>query len=188
MFVIFLSSLVVKSITTTNFKFDQLVFAIHDSPPHILRSVRMTTHSTPSVTHAHDHWRTLNFANAFVSPGVSSRAELIPSPRAYARNGAGSGNSWRVLSKMKCSSGNLGQIKKHLVSVTHSQIFRGGRFFFNIYSFFNFLIVFLGGCRDGDGFSTMPYRWYFLYWCCEGRHFARRTLYTQNHALLSISI
>jgi hypothetical protein len=37
--------------------------------------------------------------------------------------------------------------KKYLVSVTLSQIFRGRRagFFFNFYSFFNFLIVFLGG-------------------------------------------
>jgi hypothetical protein len=45
-----------------------------------------TTHSNPG--HARDHWWTLNFANAFVSPGVNSRAELVPSPRAYARNGA----------------------------------------------------------------------------------------------------
>jgi hypothetical protein len=30
----------------------------------------------------------LFFANAFVSPGVNSRAELVPSRRAYARNGA----------------------------------------------------------------------------------------------------
>jgi hypothetical protein len=29
-----------------------------------------------------------DFANAFVFPGVNSRAELVPSPRAYARNGA----------------------------------------------------------------------------------------------------
>ena len=76
--------------------------------------------------------------------------------------------------------------KKYLVSVTLSQIFRGGRagFFLNFYSFFNFLIVFLGGM----GAVFPPYRWYFLCWCCEGRHFAIRTLYTQDHALLSISI
>ena len=36
------------------------------------------------VTHARDHWWTLDFANAFLSPGVNSRAELEPSPRAYA--------------------------------------------------------------------------------------------------------
>jgi hypothetical protein len=74
--------------TTTNFKFDQSVFAIHDSSPHILRSVRMTTHSTSLVTHGRDHWWTLYFANAFVSPGVNSRAESVPTPQAYARNGA----------------------------------------------------------------------------------------------------
>jgi hypothetical protein len=39
MFVISLSSFVIKSITTTNSKFDQSVFAIHDSPPHILYNV-----------------------------------------------------------------------------------------------------------------------------------------------------
>jgi hypothetical protein len=87
MFVIFLSSFVICH-TTTNFKFDQSVFAIHDSSPHILRSVRMTTHSTPLVTHARDHLWTIYFANAFVSQGVISRAELVPSPRAYSRNGA----------------------------------------------------------------------------------------------------
>jgi hypothetical protein len=41
-----------------------------------------------SVTHARDHWWTLDFANAFLSQGVNSRAELVPSPLAYARNGA----------------------------------------------------------------------------------------------------
>jgi hypothetical protein len=30
----------------------------------------------------------LDFANAFAFSGVNSRAELVPSPRAYARNGA----------------------------------------------------------------------------------------------------
>jgi hypothetical protein len=53
---------------------------------------------TPLVTHARDHWWTLDFANAFVSPGVNSRAELFLSPRAYARNGApvGSGIHFRT--------------------------------------------------------------------------------------------
>jgi hypothetical protein len=60
---------------------------------HILRSVRWPptqNHSVPkrTVTHARDHWWTLDFANAFVFPGVNSRAELVPSPRAYALNGA----------------------------------------------------------------------------------------------------
>jgi hypothetical protein len=30
----------------------------------------------------------LDFASAFLSPGLNSRAELVHSPRAYARNGA----------------------------------------------------------------------------------------------------
>jgi hypothetical protein len=33
---------------------------------------------TPLVSHACDHWWTLNFANAFISPGVNSREELVP--------------------------------------------------------------------------------------------------------------
>jgi hypothetical protein len=44
----------------------------------------MTTH-TPC---ARDIWWTLDFASAFLSPGVNSRAELVPSPRANARNSA----------------------------------------------------------------------------------------------------
>jgi hypothetical protein len=54
--------------------------------PYILRSVRWPLTEPLTVTHARDHWWTLDFANAFVSPGVNSRAELVPSP--YARNGA----------------------------------------------------------------------------------------------------
>jgi hypothetical protein len=52
---------------------------------HILRSVRWPPIETRTVIHARDYWWTLDFANAFVSPGVKSRAELVPSPRAYAR-------------------------------------------------------------------------------------------------------
>jgi hypothetical protein len=55
---------------------------------HILRSVRWPPTEPPTVTHARDHWWILDFANAFVSPGVNRRAELVPSPQAYARNGA----------------------------------------------------------------------------------------------------
>jgi hypothetical protein len=40
------------------------------------------------VTHARDHWWTLDFANASLSPGVNSRVEVELSPRANARNGA----------------------------------------------------------------------------------------------------
>jgi hypothetical protein len=35
-----------------------------------------------------DIWLTLDFASAFLSPGVNSLAELVPSPRAYSRNSA----------------------------------------------------------------------------------------------------
>jgi hypothetical protein len=37
------------------------------------------------VGHARDIWWTLDFANAFVSPGVNSRGELVPSPGASRR-------------------------------------------------------------------------------------------------------
>jgi hypothetical protein len=73
MFVISLSSC---SRYNANFKFDQTVLTIHDSTLHILRSVRMTTHSTPLVSDARDHWWTLDFANAFVSTGVNSRGGI----------------------------------------------------------------------------------------------------------------
>jgi hypothetical protein len=33
-----------------------------------------------TVTHARDHWWTFDFANAFVSPDVISRVELVTSP------------------------------------------------------------------------------------------------------------
>jgi hypothetical protein len=38
-----------------------------------------------SVTHARDNWLTLDLANAFVSPGVNSRGELVPSHGASRR-------------------------------------------------------------------------------------------------------
>jgi hypothetical protein len=38
------------------------------------------------VTHARDIWWTLDFANAFVSPGVNSRGELVPSHGASTAN------------------------------------------------------------------------------------------------------
>jgi hypothetical protein len=38
-----------------------------------------------TVTHARDIWWTLDFANAFVSPGVNSRGELAPSHGASRR-------------------------------------------------------------------------------------------------------
>jgi hypothetical protein len=38
-----------------------------------------------TVTHARAHWWTLDLANAFVSPGVNSRGELVPSHGASRR-------------------------------------------------------------------------------------------------------
>jgi hypothetical protein len=38
-----------------------------------------------TVSHARDHWWTLDFANALVSPGVNSRGELVPSHSASRR-------------------------------------------------------------------------------------------------------
>jgi hypothetical protein len=40
---------------------------------------------TSLVTHARDNWWTFDFANAFVSPGVNSRGELVPSHGASRR-------------------------------------------------------------------------------------------------------
>ena len=49
----------------------------------------LANHDQPyTINRARDIWRTLDFVSAFLSPGVNSRAELVPSPRAYARNGA----------------------------------------------------------------------------------------------------
>jgi hypothetical protein len=42
--------------------------------------------NTPtSLVRARGHWWTLDFANAFVSPGVNSRGELVPSHGASRR-------------------------------------------------------------------------------------------------------
>ena len=51
-----------------------------------------------TVTHARDHWWTLNFANAFLSPGVNSRAELVPSGMAL--RAVGSGNIKSLVEKI----------------------------------------------------------------------------------------
>jgi hypothetical protein len=66
-------------------------------------------------SHARDHWWTLDFANAFVFPGVNSRAELVPSPRAYVRNGADRWledrqqaltnlDTWSSVNNLKCNA------------------------------------------------------------------------------------
>jgi hypothetical protein len=79
MFAISLSSC---SRYNANFKLDQSVLAIHDSPLYY----EISEDDLPrTVTHARDHWWTLDFANAFVSPGVNNRAELVLSHGASRR-------------------------------------------------------------------------------------------------------
>jgi hypothetical protein len=79
MFAISLSS---GSRYNANFKLDQSVLAIHDSPLYY----EISADALPrTVTRARDHWWTLDFANAFVSPGVNNRAELVLSHRASRR-------------------------------------------------------------------------------------------------------
>jgi hypothetical protein len=58
------------------------MFAIPDSP-HIFE-ISEDDHPR-TVRHARDHWWTLDFANAFVSPGVNSRGELVASHGASRR-------------------------------------------------------------------------------------------------------
>jgi hypothetical protein len=43
------------------------------------------TPNTVGHPYARDYWWTLDFANAFVSPGVNSRGELVPSHGASRR-------------------------------------------------------------------------------------------------------
>jgi hypothetical protein len=82
MFVISLSSC--SGLYDANFT--ESVFAIYDSPLHILRSVRMTTYEQWTI--AMRPRLLINFRlrySAFLSPGVNNRAELVPSPGTYAR-------------------------------------------------------------------------------------------------------
>jgi hypothetical protein len=82
----FAISLSLCSRYNSNFKFDQSQCSLFMTVRHIFE-ISEDDHPR-TVSHARDHWWTLDFANAFVSPGVNSRGELVPSPRAYARNGA----------------------------------------------------------------------------------------------------
>jgi hypothetical protein len=82
MFAISLSSC---SRYNANFKLDQSVSAIHDSPPYFWDQWGWPPTETSLVTHARDNWRTLDFANAFVFPGENSRGGLVPSHGASRR-------------------------------------------------------------------------------------------------------
>ena len=57
----------------SNFKFDQSVFAIHNSPLHILRSVRMTTHERFTITMRPRYL--INFKAVFQSSHEAPRCE-----------------------------------------------------------------------------------------------------------------
>jgi hypothetical protein len=58
------------------------VLAIHDSPLYF--EISEDDHPW-TVTHARDHWWTLDFANAFLSPEAYSRGELVSSHGASRR-------------------------------------------------------------------------------------------------------
>jgi hypothetical protein len=74
MFAISLSS---SSRYKANFKLDQSQCSLFMTVRHIFE---ISEDDRPrTVTHARDFWWTLDFANAFVSLGVNSRGELIPS-------------------------------------------------------------------------------------------------------------
>ena len=75
---IFAISLSSCSHYNANFKLDQSVSAIHDSPPYFWDQWGWPPTEPLTVTHARAHWWTLDLANAFVSPGVNSRGELVP--------------------------------------------------------------------------------------------------------------
>jgi hypothetical protein len=58
-------------------------FKLDESVRHIFE---ISEDGHPSLfTHARDNWWTLDFPNAFVSPGVNSRGELVPSQGASRR-------------------------------------------------------------------------------------------------------
>jgi hypothetical protein len=80
MFAISLSSC---SRYNANFKLDQSQCSLFVTVRHIFE-ISEDDHPR-TVTHARDIWWTLDFANAFVSPGVNSRGELVPSHGASRR-------------------------------------------------------------------------------------------------------
>jgi hypothetical protein len=80
MFAISLSSC---SCYNANFKLDQSQCLLFMTVGHIFE-ISEDDHPR-TATHARDIWWTLDFANAFVSPGVNSRGELAPSHGASRR-------------------------------------------------------------------------------------------------------
>jgi hypothetical protein len=80
MFAISLSSC---SRYNANFKLDQSQCSLFMTVRHIFK-ISEDDHPR-TVSQARDHWWTLDFANAFVSPGVNSRGGLVPSHGASRR-------------------------------------------------------------------------------------------------------
>ena len=82
-----------------------------------------------TVTHARDIWWTLDFPNAFVSPGVNSRGELVPSHGASRRRlGDKKPTSWSTFSlskfadmmslgELQMGTGNLRAVKMRAVKL-----------------------------------------------------------------------
>jgi hypothetical protein len=104
----------VDSRYNANFKLDQSVSAIHDSPPYFWDQWGWPPTEPLTVTHARAHWWTLDLANAFVSPGVNSRGELVPSHGASRRR-LGDKENFDVLSEGP-SSGVISGGRKNYMS------------------------------------------------------------------------
>jgi hypothetical protein len=80
---IFAISLSSCSRSNANFKLDQSQCSLFMTVRHIFE---ISEDDHPRlVTHARDIWWTSNFANAFASPGINSRVELVPSHGASRR-------------------------------------------------------------------------------------------------------
>jgi hypothetical protein len=133
MFAISLSSC---SRYNANFKLDQSQLSLFMTVRHIFE-ISEDDHPC-TVSHAHDHWWTLDFANAFVSPGVNSRGELVPSHDASRRR-LGNLNFILKCQFMRCSMSKLFQswfrfpamfkfqspnssLPSQLTQLTHSQL------------------------------------------------------------------
>jgi hypothetical protein len=63
--------------TCMPFKIEILLIPLLHAISHIFE-ISVDDHPLKIVGHARDHWWTLDFANAFVYPGVNSRGELVP--------------------------------------------------------------------------------------------------------------
>jgi hypothetical protein len=77
-----------KTQYNANFKLDQSRCSLFTTVRHIFE-ISEDDHPRIVISHARDHWRTLDFAKAFVSPGVNSLGELVPSHGASRRRARG---------------------------------------------------------------------------------------------------